>query len=100
MVIENNFGIVKKRFRQLKSVELRDVDRITKLILSCCVLHNICVDSNDADDDLVDSDDDNDDGGDESMVDSNDQDEEAGPSDRILYERGRMKRNAMCAQLI
>lgn len=47
VVIESAFGILKGRFRQLLRVELQDVDRITKLIMSCCVLHNICLDAHD-----------------------------------------------------
>ena len=45
--IENAFGILKKRFLQLLRVELADVDRKTKFIISCCVLHNICLDGHD-----------------------------------------------------
>lgn len=47
VVIENAFGILKKRFRQLMKIEIRDVDRITKFIITCCVLHNICIDDGD-----------------------------------------------------
>ncbi|KAK8771866.1 hypothetical protein V5799_024894 [Amblyomma americanum] len=47
--IENAFGMLKKRFRQLRFVEFHTVDKITQLILSCCVLHNICLDAGDCD---------------------------------------------------
>ena len=47
VVIENAFGILKQRFLQLLRVELADVDRITKFVISCCVLHNICLDGDD-----------------------------------------------------
>lgn len=96
MVIENTFGIVKKRFRQLFRIEIRDVDRITKFILACCVLHNICVDSNDAYDDLEDSDDeDNDESGvfsGEEIVEDDDEDE---PTERQLRQQGVIKRNVL-----
>ena len=29
-----------------------DVDRITKFIISCCVLHNICMEANDMPEDI------------------------------------------------
>lgn len=47
VVIENAFGMLKKRFIQLMRIDMRDVNRITKFIMSCCVLHNICVDQRD-----------------------------------------------------
>lgn len=97
VVVENSFGILKKRFRQLKSIEIRDVDRITKFILSCCVLHNICIDANDTDDDLMDSDDDDDVPmvGDEIF----DDDDETTSSARQLRQLGVLKRNALCSLL-
>ncbi|XP_077485546.1 uncharacterized protein LOC144096611 [Amblyomma americanum] len=47
--IENAFGMLKQRFWQLRFVEFHTVDKITQLILSCCVLHNICLDAGDCD---------------------------------------------------
>lgn len=73
-----------------------DVDRITKFIIACCVLHNICIDENydvpeDGNDD---SDDDN----------GNDSDEEDRYFDgsinvRQMRLRGELKRNDVCAML-
>lgn len=54
VVIENAFGLLKQRFRQLRYVELTTVDKITLFIVGCCVLHNICLNSGDTDvDDLL-----------------------------------------------
>ncbi|XP_063223145.1 putative nuclease HARBI1 [Bacillus rossius redtenbacheri] len=47
VTIENTFGILKQRFRQLMRVDVWTVDRATKLVLSCCVLHNLCIRGND-----------------------------------------------------
>lgn len=47
VVIENAFGLLKQRFRQLRYVEFTTVDKITQLIVGFCVLHNICIDAGD-----------------------------------------------------
>ncbi|KAJ8911774.1 hypothetical protein NQ315_008827 [Exocentrus adspersus] len=47
VLIENTFGILKSRFRQLTQLEFHEVDKITKFIISCCVLHNVCIDFED-----------------------------------------------------
>ncbi|CAN8014191.1 unnamed protein product, partial [Ixodes persulcatus] len=41
--IENTFGILKQRFRQLKSLELWTVEKMANVVMSCCVLHNLCM---------------------------------------------------------
>lgn len=41
VVIENAFGCLKQRFRQLYHFKLRDVPRMVRVIHACCVLHNI-----------------------------------------------------------
>ncbi|KAL1477841.1 hypothetical protein MTO96_035430 [Rhipicephalus appendiculatus] len=41
--IENAFGVLKNRFRQLLFLEFHTPERATKFILACCVLHNICI---------------------------------------------------------
>lgn len=43
VTIENTFGILKKRFRQLFMLEFWTVDKITVFIMSCVVLHNLCI---------------------------------------------------------
>lgn len=45
--IENAFGLLKQRFRQLRYVEFTTVDKITQFIVACCVLHNICLEAGD-----------------------------------------------------
>ncbi|KAK8772751.1 hypothetical protein V5799_024004 [Amblyomma americanum] len=49
VIIENAFGMLKQRFRQLRYVEFTTVDKITKFVVACCVLHNICLDGGDFD---------------------------------------------------
>lgn len=39
--IENAFGCLKQRFRQLYHFKLRDIVRMVRVIHACCVLHNI-----------------------------------------------------------
>jgi len=45
--IENTFGILKARFRQLIRLEMWSVLKMSKFIIACCVLHNLCIDRND-----------------------------------------------------
>lgn len=47
VLIENTFGLLKSRFRQLIEVDMHNVDKISKFIISCCVLHNLCIENND-----------------------------------------------------
>lgn len=41
VIIENAFGCLKQRFRQLYHFKLRDIPRMVRVIHACCVLHNI-----------------------------------------------------------
>lgn len=41
--IERAFGALKGRFRRLKYIEMFDVGETVKLVLSCCVLHEVCL---------------------------------------------------------
>ncbi|XP_071577182.1 putative nuclease HARBI1 [Temnothorax nylanderi] len=41
VIIENAFGCLKQRFRQLYHLKLRDIGRIVSVIHACCVLHNM-----------------------------------------------------------
>lgn len=41
VIIENAFGCLKQRFRQLYHFKLRDIVRMVRVIHVCCVLHNI-----------------------------------------------------------
>ncbi|KAE8742696.1 hypothetical protein FOCC_FOCC011729 [Frankliniella occidentalis] len=48
VVVEQAFGILKNRFRYLRGImPLRDVQFAAQLVVACCVLHNICIRSND-----------------------------------------------------
>ncbi|KAH7948688.1 hypothetical protein HPB49_000861 [Dermacentor silvarum] len=47
--IENAFGDLKGRFRQLLHLDFFFVDKMNKFIISCCVLHNLCISSGDVD---------------------------------------------------
>lgn len=94
VVVENAFGILKKRFNQLLRLYMWDVDRITKFIIACCVLHNICIDANDE----VPVD-----GNDDSDTDNGNDEEDRNFDDAITARqmrlRGVLKRDDVCANL-
>ena len=41
--IENCFGLLKQRFRQLTRLDFFTVKRMCKFVLACCVIHNLCI---------------------------------------------------------
>lgn len=41
VIVENAFGCLKQRFRQLYHFKLRDIIRMVCVIHACCVLHNL-----------------------------------------------------------
>ncbi|XP_067217025.1 uncharacterized protein [Linepithema humile] len=45
--IENTFGLLKTRFRQLIRLEMWSVLKMSKFIIACYVMHNLCVYNND-----------------------------------------------------
>ncbi|XP_025161621.1 putative nuclease HARBI1 isoform X3 [Harpegnathos saltator] len=45
--IENAFGLLKQRFRQLMQLDFLTVKRSANFIISCCVLHNLYIINND-----------------------------------------------------
>ncbi|XP_065310827.2 putative nuclease HARBI1 [Dermacentor albipictus] len=47
--IENAFGDLKGRFRQLLHLDFFFVDKMNKFIIACCVLHNLCISCGDVD---------------------------------------------------
>lgn len=48
MVVERSIGLLKNRFRiLLDRLPMRRIDLIPKYIMACCVLHNICIMTND-----------------------------------------------------
>jgi len=50
-VIERAFGMVKRRFRRVHlGIDVRDLEEINILIMSACILNNICVDFMDLED--------------------------------------------------
>jgi hypothetical protein len=53
-VIENAFALLKGRFRRLKSLDTVKLDLVALLIVSSCILHNICIKSNDSLQELLD----------------------------------------------
>jgi len=48
VVIERAFGTLKGRFRKLKYIYMYNTEMIPLVILTCCILHNICIDNEDA----------------------------------------------------
>lgn len=50
MKVEIAIGMLKGRFRRLKFVESNDITKVCSVVISACILHNICI----LNDDLVD----------------------------------------------
>lgn len=46
-VIERAFALLKKRFRCLKFLDIKDIEWGCKYIIACSILHNICILQND-----------------------------------------------------
>lgn len=53
VVIEHAFAYLKGRFRRLKFLETVRLDLIALLIVSACILHNVCILEDDMPDDIV-----------------------------------------------
>jgi len=48
VLIENTFGLLKGCFWQfLLQVDMQKVTKITRFIVSCCVIHNLCIENSD-----------------------------------------------------
>ena len=61
MVVERSIGLFKNRFRKLKTMmDVVKIEDIPEIIVSSCILHNICIIDDDIDDFLDDSNDDDD----------------------------------------
>ena len=43
MCIERSFGVLKGRFRRLKYIDMLEIEKIVNVILSCCALHQLCL---------------------------------------------------------
>ncbi|CAH1954220.1 unnamed protein product [Acanthoscelides obtectus] len=54
VLIEHTIGLLKQRFRQLYHFKSRDIKFICHFIRACCVLDNLCIDSNVVLDEAVD----------------------------------------------
>lgn len=96
--IENSFGLLKQRFRQLIRLDFFTIMKMCKFVLGCCVLHNLCI----AEEDLW-MDDDFDEPlaigrGSEPTVEHNNDDAQT-RSDPVLLHRGELKRNIIAANM-
>ncbi|XP_066587646.1 putative nuclease HARBI1 [Prorops nasuta] len=47
IVIERTFGMLKGRFRKLRNIYMFNTEMIPLVIMTCCILHNICIDVGD-----------------------------------------------------
>ena len=56
--VERSIGMLKGRFRRLREVSMHDPADICTLIISACILHNVCIEAGDVADDISQSDDD------------------------------------------
>lgn len=91
VLIENAFGILKKRFLQLIRIDLWEVEKISKFIVACCVVHNLCIDC----DDECSDDENEEEGGNVDVIAAPTPDDIA-PRARSLRHLGELKRNEIC----
>ena len=69
MVVERSLGLLKGRFRKLKTqMEVDKIEDAPVIIMAACVLHNVCLmdDEDDIEDYMDNSDDDDDDNDDDA----------------------------------
>lgn len=52
--IENAFALLKGRFRRLKLMETVKMDLLALLVMTACILHNVCIFNGDIPNDLMD----------------------------------------------
>ena len=92
-VVERAFALLKGRFRRLKFLDMNRTDLVPKVIMACCIMHNLCIDNTDIVDDDIDA-------ADEDNA-SDDRDESDHPSRSNVAQRqvAVAKRNAIAAQL-
>lgn len=90
VLIKKAFGILKKRFPQLNRMLMQGGDRLYKFIISCCVLHNLSIDGDVSDDEVVDFADDNEV---QTIADHT-------PREMVLRKQGEDKRLVMCKSLL
>ncbi|XP_061164902.1 putative nuclease HARBI1 [Saccostrea echinata] len=53
MVIERAFALLKGRFRRLRFLETQKIEYAVKIIMTSCVLHNVCIFNHDEVDDFI-----------------------------------------------
>ena len=56
VVIERAFGLLKGRFRRLLYVDTIENETAVDVIMTCCILHNICLLNNDDITELIEQD--------------------------------------------
>lgn len=86
--IERTFGLLKKRWRILKFMDVKCIEWIPKYIIACCVLHNICI----LQEDVMDI----------EIMDNNDEADPIEPEHEnniLRRQRGQAKRNRLCNEL-
>ncbi|XP_054921067.2 putative nuclease HARBI1 [Dermacentor andersoni] len=97
VLIENAFSTLKKRFRQLMYLELRTIPWLNKFIISCCVLHNLCIEYGDVEPD----DDDNEQApSDVQWQNCSDNHIDKSGEERALRRLGEIKRTKVLAKLL
>lgn len=52
VIIEQSFSLLKGRFIRLKLCETQRLDIISSIILSACILHNLCIQEDDIPNDI------------------------------------------------
>lgn len=98
VLIENAFSTLKKRFRQLMYLELHTIHWLNKFIISCCILHNLCIDYGDEE-----PDDDNDDDGAPNAIqweNCTDNHSDKTDEERALHKLGEIKRAKVLTKLL
>ncbi|KAH8032705.1 hypothetical protein HPB51_001397 [Rhipicephalus microplus] len=90
VLTENAFSTLKKRFRHLMYLELLTIHWLNQFIISCCILHNLCIDYGDEE-----PDDDNDDDGAPNAIqweNCTDNHSDKTDEERALHKLGEIKR--------
>lgn len=58
VVVERAFGLLKGRFRRLRYLDTQKIQTAVEIIMTACVLHNVCLMQRDAVEDFLETDDD------------------------------------------
>ncbi|KAH6924123.1 hypothetical protein HPB50_012465 [Hyalomma asiaticum] len=94
VLTENAFSTLKKRFRQLMYLELHTIHWLNEFIISCCILHTLCIDYGDEEPD----DDDDEEGTPHALQWQNSTADHIDESDeeQALHKLGEIKRAKIC----